>query len=71
LLGLIFSLVIQTEDMLKDYVTKIQDLETELHQYRSFQIKSSLSPASASLGDKCTVAGYAADVLPSSKSLSH
>lgn len=67
LLGLTYSPIIQTEDMLKDYVTKIQDLETELHRYRSFQTKSSLSPAIASLGNNCSVAGFAADILPSSK----
>lgn len=70
--GLKFSAVIQTEDMLKDYVSKIQELEAELHQYRSLQTnprssKPSLLTSTAGLGDNCTVADFAADILPSSK----
>lgn len=70
--GLIFNPVAQTEDMLKDYVSKIQKLETELHQYRSLQTnprssKPSLLTSTAGFGDNCTVTDFAADILPSSK----
>ncbi|KAG0589833.1 hypothetical protein KC19_1G052000 [Ceratodon purpureus] len=59
-----------TEDMLKDYVSKIQDLEAELHQYRSLQsnprsLKPSLLTPTAGLGDNCTVTDFSADILPS------
>ena len=58
--------------MLKEYVSKIQELETELDQYRSLQtnprsLKPSLLAATAGLGDNCTVKDFAADNLPSGK----
>jgi hypothetical protein len=70
--NLIHSPIIQTEDMVKDYVSKIQELETELHQYPSLQTnprgsKPSLLTPTAGLGGNCTMIDFASDVLPSSK----
>lgn len=53
-----------TEDMLKDYVSKIQELETELHQYRCYP-KGFKSPSAANLSDICSATEFADGVLPS------
>lgn len=65
---------LQTENMLKDYVTKIQDLEAELHHFKSSRTgpPASSRPLSSTALDlaqsiAATDFGTITDILPSGK----